>query len=154
MRIYPQLGLPAGGGQQFSIKTLGAFLYLANLGRRFPKEPLENSLRTAFLSVSLSGFLLITLYRSMISASLAVKIFHPPVQSLEEIPLSGYSLIISNGSSVHQMLINAEPGSDYHNLVKSNKLVPMKSEALGFDHIIKSTISFSIVSSGFQMFQF
>lgn len=95
--------------------------------------------------------MLITLYRCMISASLAVKIFAPPIKSLDEIPGSQYSLIVSNGSSVHQMLLNAEPGSDYHNLVTSYKLMPMKSEAVGFDHIIKSSTCVMSFSSVFQL---
>ena len=119
------------------MKTLGAFLYLSHLGRRFPKEPVENSIRVAFVSISICGFMLITLYRSMISASLAVKIFKHPVESLADIPQSPHNLIVSNGSSVHKMLLEADSGSDFDMIVRSGKLIAMKSEAEGFDNILK-----------------
>ncbi len=47
----------------FSLGSAASFVVLAYLGRRFPKEPLANSLRLAFATVSLSGFILISLYR-------------------------------------------------------------------------------------------
>ena len=107
----------------FGIKTLGAFLYLSHIGRRFPKEPQEMSLRTAFVSISLSGFMIITLYRSMISASLAIKIYKPPIDSIEDILQTPYNLIISNGTSVHDMFKNAAENSTFHKITASGKLL-------------------------------
>ena len=120
-----------------------SFLYLSHIGRRFPKEPIESSLRVAFASVSISGFMVITLYRSMISASLAVKIFEHPVESLDEIVDSPFNLIVSNGSSVHRMILEGKPGSDFERIVKSGKLKPMKSESEGFKHIIEGKFDVS-----------
>lgn len=85
--------------------------------------------------------MLITLYRSMISASLAVKIFTPPVNSIEEILYSHHQLIVSNGSSVHRMLLEADQDSDLYRLHKFFKLIPMKSEAIGLSHIVQSKVA-------------
>ena len=116
----------------FGIKTLGAFLYLSHIGRRFPKEPQEISLRTAFVTISLSGFMIITLYRSMISASLAIKIYKPPINTIEEILHTPYNLMIANGSSVHDMFRNAAENSPYDKIVNSGKLVPTKTDPFAY----------------------
>ena len=121
----------------FGIKTLGAFLYLSHIGRRFPKEPQEISLRTAFVTISLSGFMIITLYRSMISASLAIKIYKPPINTIEEILHTPYNLMIANGSSVHDMFRNAAENSPYEKIVNSGKLVPTKTDPFALQTIIE-----------------
>ena len=74
----------------------------------------------------------------MISASLAVRVFEHPIDSIEDLLHSPYNLIISNGSSIHKMLINAKPGSVYQKIAHSGKLIPMKSEAIGLDYMIES----------------
>ena len=125
----------------FGIRTLSAFLYLSHLGRRFPKEPQEVSLRTAFFSISFCGFMIITLYRSMISASLAVKIYKPPVNSIEDILQSPFNLIIANGTSVHEMFKNAPVNSTYKQLLDSGKLVLSKSDPSGLQTIITESSS-------------
>ena len=58
------------------------------LGKRFPFEPSSNSLRIIFLTISLLGFYMISIYRAMLGASLAVRIFKEPVSELEELLLS------------------------------------------------------------------
>ena len=75
----------------------------------------------------------------MISASLAVTVFHHPIDSIEDLIQSPYNLIVSNGSSIHKMLLTAKPGSVYHKIAHSGKLIPMKSEAIGLDYMIEST---------------
>lgn len=47
----------------FSFSTSWVFVLLAFLGRRFPREPQAMSLRLAFASVSIGGFIVICLYR-------------------------------------------------------------------------------------------
>ena len=121
----------------FGIKTLGAFLYLSHIGRRFPKEPQEISLRTAFVSISFCGFMIITLYRSMISASLAIKIYKPPLDSIEDILQTPYNLIISNGTSVHDMFKNAVENSTFQKIAASGKLVLSKNDQLGLQTMIE-----------------
>ena len=58
------------------------------MGKRFPFEPSSNSLRIIFLTISLLGFYMISIYRAMLGASLAVRIFKEPVSELEELLLS------------------------------------------------------------------
>ena len=58
------------------------------MGRRFPFEPNSISLRIIFLTISLLGFYIISIYRAMLGASLAVRIFKEPVSELEELLLS------------------------------------------------------------------
>ena len=99
-------------------------MYLSHIGRRFPHEPLETSIRIAFVSISICGFIIISLYRARISASLAVKVFHHPIESLEGIIDSPYKLQVANGTSVHRMFLDAPTNSDYHGILKSEKLVP------------------------------
>ena len=130
----------------FGVKTLGAFLYLSHIGRRFPKEPQDISLRTAFVTISLSGFMIITLYRSMISASLAIKIYKPPINTIEEILHTPYNLMIANGSSVHDMFRNAAEDSAYKNIVNSGKLVPTKTDPFALQTIIEGWVNQSKVS--------
>ena len=124
----------------FGIKTLGAFLYLSHIGRRFPKEPQEVSLRTAFVTISLSGFMIITLYRSMIAASLAIKIYKPPIDTIEEILHSPYNLMITNGSSMHDMFKTAADNSTYKQIANSGKLVLTKQDPLGFSTGLRSLL--------------
>ena len=116
----------------FGVKTLGAFLYLSHIGRRFPKEPQEISLRTAFVTVSLSGFMIFTLYKSMISASLAIKIYKPPIDTIEEILHTPYNLMVTNGSSIHDMFKTAADNSTYKQITNSGKLVLTKQNSFGF----------------------
>jgi len=46
-----------------SLNSTAVFVWLAFLGRRFPKEPSANSVRLAFAAISLGGFAVISLYR-------------------------------------------------------------------------------------------
>ena len=124
----------------FGIKTLGAFLYLSHIGRRFPKEPQEISLRTAFVSISFCGFMVITLYRSMISASLSVKIYKPPVSTIDDILHTPYNVMIANGSSIHDMFRNAAENSTYKHIVNSGKLILTKSDPTGLQTIIEGLV--------------
>ena len=96
--------------------------YLAQLGLGFPKVPKAGAIKIAFLAVSASGFVLLSMYQSMISASMAVKIFKRPVNSLDDIPNFPHSLAVSNGSSVHTFL-----NSFYGQL--SGKVKPGKKDA-------------------------
>ena len=109
----------------FGAQNLAAFLYLSHLGRRFAQEPQDLSLRTAFLSISLCGFMIFTLYKSMISASLAIKVYKPPVDTLEEILNTPYNLIITNGTSIHEMF--KTENSLYHKIFNSGKLIVTKN---------------------------
>ena len=77
----------------------------------------------------------------MISASLAVKIYKPPVDSIEDILQSPFNLIIANGTSVHEMFKNAPVNSTYKQLLDSGKLVLSKSDLSGLQTIITESSS-------------
>ena len=48
---------------ELSVSQSVIFVLLAQLGRRFPREPKSFSLRLAFASISFGGFIVISLYR-------------------------------------------------------------------------------------------
>ena len=123
-------------------------MYLSHLGRRFPAEPKEISIRIAFVSTSICGFLLITLYRSMISASLAVKIFHHPVSDLDGIVESPYQLMLSKGSSIHNMFLEAKENTPYRRVLDSGKLLTVSSFPEGSKMLLKGTDSTKINRPG------
>ena len=106
-----------------SLQSVGAFLFLSHIGRRFPKEPNEFSIRIAFASISLCGFFLITLYRAMLSASLAIKIFEHPVQSLEDILESEHNLLVEEGTALHKMFVDGNSNSVHGKIRDSGKLI-------------------------------
>ena len=117
---------------QFHLKTILSFLYLSHLGRRFHKEPGKTSLRIAFATVSFCGFVLVTLYRSQIGACLAIKIFRPPIENIEEVPQSPYRLLIVNGTSIHDMFKVAEKTDDIrHQIMNDNKIKLVKTSNEG-----------------------
>ena len=110
---------------------------LAHLKKRFPQEPKYLAPRVAFLSISLSGFVLFSFYSSMISASLAVKKFYPPVNSLDEILDSPYNLIMTNGSSTHIMFKNAANDSVYAHLRNSGKILTVPRETMWIEKALR-----------------
>lgn len=118
--------------KDWSMKTLIAFLYLSHLGRRFPREPRKMSLKVAFVSVSFCGFMLITLYRCMISASMAIQIMHHPVQSLREVLNSPFNILVTEGTSIHSYFKDASEDSYLNEILQSDKftLVQSASEAI------------------------
>ena len=72
----------------------------------------------------------------MIAASLAIKIYKPPVNSINEILESPYNLIVANGTSVHDMFRNAPENSTYWQIAESGKLRLVKNEPVGLQTII------------------
>ena len=73
----------------------------------------------------------------MISASLAIKIYKPPLDSIEDILQTPYNLIISNGTSVHDMFKNAVENSTFQKIAASGKLVLSKNDQLGLQTMIE-----------------
>ena len=72
----------------------------------------------------------------MIAASLAIKIYKPPINSINEILDSPYNLIVANGTSVHDMFRNAPENSTYRQIADSGKLTLVKNEPIGLQTII------------------
>ena len=116
-----------------TLKSLCAFVCHSYIGRRYPQEPAGSSSRIAFVSISFCGFMLITLYRSMISASLSIKFFYAPIRSIEDVVDSPYKLLVINGSSVHDMFYT----DDYHQILINGKVIPVKDTDVALEqHVI------------------
>ena len=79
----------------------------------------------------------ITLYRSMIGATLAIKIFKPPVSSLEDVLDSDHILLVSNGTSVHSMFKDAPVDSVLSKIVRAGKLTATERDPISAQEIIK-----------------
>ncbi len=97
--------------QAFSIRMAFAFTALSQIGKRFPVEPDSSSLRLGFFCISFCGFTLISLYRAMLGASMAIKIYHEPVSSLEDLLASDWALAVSANSSIQEYFSEAPPAS-------------------------------------------
>ncbi len=80
------------------------------------------------MAVSFCGFMFITLYRSQIAASLAIRVYKPPVTSFEDVLESDHIIMVSEGTSVHTMFTDAPAGSTLNKIVKADKLKPWVSD--------------------------
>ena len=122
------------------------FISLALLGKSDSMfDPKNGSLRIAFLTVSLYGFLLFNMYQSMIAASIAVKIFKPPIHSIEEILHAPINIYVDEGSSVHKMFLNDAEDSLYGKILSSGKL---KTTTSDLHWIIETLKSKSVLNYG------
>ena len=65
------------------------------------------SLRIAFFSISFFGFVLLSLYRAMLGASLAIKLYREPVSSLEELLRSDLKVAVAANSSIQDYFSDA-----------------------------------------------
>ena len=69
------------------------------------------SLRIAFFSISFFGFVLLSLYRAMLGASLAIKLYREPVSSLEELLSSDLKVAVAANSSIQDYFSHASSAS-------------------------------------------
>ena len=88
----------------------------------------------------------------MISATLTVELFKPPVNSIEEIINFPHKLVVSNGSSVHRMFLEATSDSPYAQVLAAGKLTTAKSEKIWVNSALKSKICFLTPPFSFQTF--
>ena len=101
----------------FSMLQSLSFVIFSQIGKRFPQEPKLISLRTGFFTISLIGFFLISIYKAMLGASLAIKVFKDPITDLHELlDRNDLDLIVSGTSSVKDYFKDAKPGSYQHQL--------------------------------------
>ena len=103
-------------------------IFLTHLGLGFPSEPNSSSMRIAFISMTIYGFLIINMYEAMFAAMLAIEVINPPIKDIEGINNFPYKLTLSNGSSVHKLFLNAKEDSIYHQLLKNGKNKPTKDK--------------------------
>ena len=97
---------------------------MTHLGLGFPSEPNSSSMRIAFISMTIYGFLVINMYEAMFAAMMAIEVIHPPVRNIEEIKDFPNKLTLSNGSSVHNLFLNADKDSVYQQLWNNGKIKP------------------------------
>ena len=81
------------------LKSL-TFSAISLMGRRFPTEPRTISARMAFVTISAVGFIVISLYRAMIGAELTIIKIEHPVNSMEEVLKSDYTVAVMSGLSL------------------------------------------------------
>ena len=96
------------------------------MGLGFHEEPKKGSMRIAYLSICLYGFVILAMYQSMIAARFTISASRPPVNSLEELLDSPYKLFMIEDSK-YKMILNAKSSSIYGKIRDSGKVKPLGS---------------------------
>ena len=109
-----------------SLMSLAVTLFSV-ISKRFPTEPSEISKRIAFFSVTVAGFLLISIYKSMLVASLAVNLKTDPFEREEDIAGSEYKVVVYADTIYHQHFKNAAPDSAKAKISKDNIIVKSRN---------------------------
>ena len=73
--------------------------------------------------VSFSGIVILSAYKAMLSASMAIVIDQPPVHSLEDIKHSSKMLSVWSGTEMERKFTNAKPGTVEYEIWKDNLLL-------------------------------
>ena len=108
--------------------------FISHLGRSVPVEPKSVVMRIAFFTISMSGFLLFSMFQSMISASFSVEIEKTPVDNLEGILEYSNYLRITKDTSIHRMFMDSSDDLIYGKLWKSGKVKLTEGERLWVDN--------------------
>ena len=107
------------------------FVLRSMIGKRLGSEPTWYSTKIAFFVLVLMGFLLITLYKAILVAFVAIEIENAPVNSLEELRKSNYILAVRKDTSMDKVFLDAAYGSDEYKLQQENKIFRFNSSYLG-----------------------
>ena len=110
-----------------------------------PGEPILpfNAVQMAIALPSLAGLILFSVYRAMLSASLAIKIEHKPYSSISEIVSSQKQIIIEDQSAIHQHIL--QPGLEVSQLNNPN-LKPVLDDTIGsMTNILNGTFTNSLL---------
>ena len=105
-----------------NLKTATNFVLRMLIAKRINTEPTWLSSKVAFCVVVLSGFFILSLYRAILVAFVAVEIDTPPVKSLNEVMNSSYILAVRNNTVYDGVFINAKPGTVEYEIQTSNKI--------------------------------
>ena len=83
-------------------------VYLTMLSKN-PGTPITSlmSMKIMFVMASLTGLTIISLYKAMLGASLAVKIESKPYNSIKDIADSGKKVILIDQSYIHDLVLNS-----------------------------------------------
>ena len=119
----------------FSATALKALIFsiLSTLAKRFPIEPKSFACRIAFITVSLTGFVIISLYRAMLGASLAITIHHPPINSMKDVLESEYKIGTLSGTNLEKYFTESEKNSYLFEIGKK-KLVLDKPDSSSLEN--------------------
>ena len=93
------------------------------IGKRLGSEPDWCSTKIAFSIIVLAGFFVISVYRAMLVAFVAVEIDTPPIESLNELRRSIYLLAVQRDTYMDSIFLNATPGSAEDKLQQANKTI-------------------------------
>ena len=96
------------------------------IGKRHKEEPEKAPIRIIFLSATFAGFVIITAYRSMLAASIAIEIDHPPVHSLEDVYRLSKKLIVWKGTEIERSFTQAKSGTIENKINKAGLLVSVE----------------------------
>ena len=111
----------------FSLRSL--------VGKRHRNEPDKCSIRLVFLCTAFAGFIIITVYRSMLAATMAITVDRPPVNSLEDVLRFSKKLIVWKDTEVERIFSRAMEGTIEHKIKHAGLLVPVKLN--DFDYLKK-----------------
>jgi ABC-type amino acid transport substrate-binding protein len=111
-----------------NIRTL-SFSILSTMGKRFPIEPHTVSGRMAFLLISIIGFVIISVYRAMLGASLSIIKIRHPVNSMDDVLVSDYKIATVAGTSMEYYFKNQT--DEILKSIEKKKLILVNSSSTG-----------------------
>ena len=108
------------------------FSTFSAIAKRSPVEPKHAACRVAFFTISLMGFILISLYRAMLGASLAITKEHKPIGSINDVLQSEYRIGTMAGTASESYFTKAGEES-YLYEISQKKLILRQAEATSFE---------------------
>jgi hypothetical protein len=124
----------------FNFKTATNFVLRLLIGKRISTEPTWLSSKLAFCVLVLSGFFILSRYRSILVAFVAVEIDHPPVESFNELIKSNYLVAVKKDTVAGDVFLKAKPGTMEYDIQNSN-IISWFSEDISvhLDKMVKNT---------------
>ena len=89
----------------------------------------------------MTGFVVLSIYRAMLGASLAIKLSHKPFDTIEEVAMSNKILIIRNNTLIHGMVTADSKTDVLTNLNNGNLLPKNQDSATSMKNILNGTYS-------------
>ena len=116
----------------WNLQNATNFVMRSVIGKRISTEPKWYSTRIAFVTLVLCGFFIITLYRAILVAFVAVENHSPPIKSLDDLKQSKYRLAVLKDSNMDAMFLNATKGSEEYELKTDKKILRYSIETQFF----------------------
>ena len=123
--IFSSVNKDFTSSNYFFTTTAKAFIFslYSTIAKRFPSEPDSIACRIAFVTISLAGFIMISLYRAMLGASLAITKDHPPINSMREVLESDYDIMAMGGTSYETYFTKADNKSYLYSISKKKLIL-------------------------------